>query len=171
MDTSLVLAPPRPAGCLPTMRGTAARYFRVAVPTVAGVRSGKSAGNLRLHALAGKAWDPVGAAAACAGYSGARQAGGEGGHSRAGCPGTAGLPAPGTAAPARGLCAPGTAHSRAPPAPGCPVPADSVRQHGSGQRRAAETCRRVRRRGGRSPVGQAIPEGFQDPWFPGSLPT
>jgi hypothetical protein len=39
---------------------------------------------------------------------------GEDGHSRAGCPGTTGLSAPGTVAPARGLCAPGTAHGRAP---------------------------------------------------------
>jgi hypothetical protein len=31
--------------------GTAARYFRVAVPTVAGARSGKSAGYFRLYAL------------------------------------------------------------------------------------------------------------------------
>ena len=44
---------------------------------------------------------------------------GEGGHSRAGCPGPTGIPAPGTVAPARGLCAPGTAHGRAPLASGC----------------------------------------------------
>ncbi len=37
---------------------------------------------------------------------------GEGGHSRAGCPGPAGIPAPGTVAPARGLCAPRTAYGR-----------------------------------------------------------
>lgn len=42
---------------------------------------------------------------------------GEGGHSRAGCPGPAGIAGPGTVAPAQGRCAPGTAHGQAPLAP------------------------------------------------------
>jgi hypothetical protein len=37
---------------------------------------------------------------------------GQGGHSRAGRPGADGFPAPGTVAPARGLCAPGWAYGR-----------------------------------------------------------
>ena len=75
MDTSLVLTPR--TGWLPAgMRGTAARYFQVAVPTVVGARSGKSAGHFRLHAPPGKAWALCGAIApACAGYSRSRQAG------------------------------------------------------------------------------------------------
>jgi hypothetical protein len=44
---------------------------------------------------------------------------GEGGHSRAGCPGPTGFSAPGTVAPARGRCAPGGGPCRAPLAAGC----------------------------------------------------
>ncbi len=71
---------------------------------------------------------------------------GEGGHSRAGCQGPAGLPAPGTVTPARGLCAPGTAHGRAPPerVAGATL-ARSVRGHRF--RAAACCCRRQHRDG------------------------
>jgi hypothetical protein len=57
------------------MRGTAERYF----PGGGADRGRRSKRQVRwalpLYALAGRAWEPAGAAAACAGYSRARQAG------------------------------------------------------------------------------------------------
>jgi hypothetical protein len=62
MDTPLALTPQ--TGWLPAGDARdSGRDFRVAVPTVAGTRSGKSAGHFRLHALPGKTWEPCGAAA------------------------------------------------------------------------------------------------------------
>ena len=51
-------------------------------------------------------------AAARGGYCPCPASRGGVGHSRAGCPGPAGIPALGTVAPARGLCGPGTAYGR-----------------------------------------------------------
>jgi hypothetical protein len=82
---------PSPAGCLPTMRGTAARYFRVAVPTVVGARSGKSAGQFRLYALLGKARELCGDRSSVRRIFTCPASWGEGGHSRAGCPGSTGI--------------------------------------------------------------------------------
>jgi hypothetical protein len=58
-DTSVALTP-RLASCLPGMRGTAATCFRVAVPTAADARSGKSAGHFRLQELQSDARAPRG---------------------------------------------------------------------------------------------------------------
>jgi hypothetical protein len=84
------------------MRGTAARYFRVAVTAVVGARSGKSAGYFRLYALPGKAWELCGTAGSMRRIFTCPAGWGEGGHSRAGCPGWANPRHPGRRAATAG---------------------------------------------------------------------
>jgi hypothetical protein len=69
MDTSLALTS-QTGWLLPGMRETAARYFRMAVPTVAGARSGKSAGHFPLYALPGAARGSAGTAGTATAYAG-----------------------------------------------------------------------------------------------------
>ena len=119
---------PERAGCTPGVRGTAAIRVRLAVPAAAGVRGVNPLGTSARSFRPGRG--SAGPTAACAACCHARQAGARGGHSRAGCPGPTGFPVPGTVAPARGRCAPGTAHSRAPLASGCRgTPTRSIRGH------------------------------------------
>jgi hypothetical protein len=126
--------------------------MRVAVPAVAGVRGVNPLGtSARTRFSRGGALR--GSAAACAdiGVPGKL---GRGGHSRAGCPGPTGFSAPGTVAPARGRCAPGTAHGRTPLAAGCRGDAGEERSRaqvpGSGMlvRKAAPGQPRVTRAAG-----------------------
>jgi hypothetical protein len=103
----------------PAMRGTTARCSKVTAPAVVSARSGKSAG-----ACAGTRSSVRRMLTCPASWS-------EDSHSRARSPGTTRSPAPGTDAPARGLCAPGSAHRWASgprvaqvthPSPDCPGP-------------------------------------------------
>jgi len=90
VDTSAALTP-QTAGYLPGMHGTAARCFRVAVPTAVGARRGESAGHFRLYALPGKARELCGDRSSVRRILTCPASWGEHGHSRAGCPGTTGF--------------------------------------------------------------------------------
>ena len=117
VNTSLALTPQ--TRLLPTRdAGTAARYFRVAVPAAADARSGKSAGHFRLYAPPRlRLGAPRGRQQRAPDIDVPGKLG-RGRPQPGRMPGGDGIRT-GTVAPARGLCAPGTAHGRAPRATGC----------------------------------------------------